>query len=479
MATDRRAEPVPGHGAPVSEHPPAGGEPPWLQLADAATAERAHPRSPSVGRVVGRFVVANLVAVLLLLAGGLWASVGAAEDEALADARTTTDLLATVLVQPRVDEPLLSGDPDARAAFDTVAARWLEGTGIIRLKIWTADGEIVYSDEPRLIGQTYALDEEDREALADGVTRAERSDLNRPENRYERSFGTLLEVYRHIDGPDGQPLLLETYSIYREVTSRQFEIWAEFAPISMVVLLTLVAVQLPLARRMVRQLRATERERELLQARALDASTEERRRIAGSLHDGIVQDVSASALLVARAADDLRTDPAEGAHRDVAEVLGQAAGALRSSVGSLRSLLVEIYPPNLERAGLPSALADLAGRLRPRGIDVRLHVAEDVDPGPAAAALVLRTAQEGLRNVGKHARASRVDVTLAQEPGRLVLEIADDGVGFDATPVVRRPGRGHLGLRLLADLAGAEGATLAIRTAPGAGTSLRLEVPRP
>src|SRR3712207_1673500 len=160
-------------------------------------------------------------------------------------------------------------------------------------------------------------------------------------------------------------------TLFPYTTLFRSEIWAEFAPISLVVLLTLVAVQLPLARRMVTQLRATQEEREVLQARALDVSTEERRLIAGSLHDGIVQDVSASALLVARAADDLRTTGAGRREQQVAEVLGQAAGALRESVGSLRSLLVEIHPPTLERAGLPGALADLAARLRPRGIEVR------------------------------------------------------------------------------------------------------------
>src|SRR3712207_9498280 len=83
-------------------------------------------------------------------------------------------------------------------------------------------------------------------------------------------------------------------TLFPYTTLFRSEIWAEFAPISLVVLLTLVAVQLPLARRMVTQLRATQEEREVLQARALDVSTEERRLIAGSLHDGIVQDVSAS-----------------------------------------------------------------------------------------------------------------------------------------------------------------------------------------
>ncbi|WP_100500544.1 sensor histidine kinase [Geodermatophilus chilensis] len=454
-------------------------DPGWVVLGDGAAAAPARPASPSVGRAVLRFVLANLVAVVLLLAGGLWAGAEAAEDEALADARRTTELLAVVLVQPLVDERLLAGDPATVAAVDAALRERLAETTVLRVKIWTAEGRVVYSDEARLIGLGYPLDDAGRHTLRDGVTRAAVSDLTRPENRFERSAGRLLEVYGLIEGPGGEPLLLETYSAYEEATERRFEIWVQFAPISMVVLLTLVAVQLPLARRMLTQLRATQQERELLQARALDVSTEERRLIAGSLHDGVVQDVSASALLVARAADDLRAGSERGEHRQVAEVLGQAAGALREAVRSLRSLLVEIHPPTLERAGLPGALADLTARLRPRGIDVRLSVAEDLEVEPATATLLLGTVQEALRNVVKHARSRSVTVTVEQRPGRLVLQVADDGVGFDVAPATGRSREGHLGLRLLADRATAAGATLTVRTAPGAGSTLRLEVPRP
>ncbi len=67
-------------------------------------------------------------------------------------------------------------------------------------------------------------------------------------------------------------------------------------------------------------------------------------------------------------------------------------------------------------------------------------------------------------------------VTVEQRPGRLVLEVTDDGVGFDVVPAVGRPHTGHLGLRLLADRAAAEGATLAVRPGPGAGTNQRQAV---
>jgi signal transduction histidine kinase len=472
MATRQQTAAVPAPRTPAEPGPG------WVALVEGPAARR-RPRSSSVGRVVARFLVANVAAVLLLLAVGVWASGRAAEREALADARHHTDLLATAVVQPLLDDRLLAGDPAAVAEADDALRGLLATTGILRIKIWTSGGRVVYSDEPRLIGLSFPRGEDDRQALRDGVTRAEVSDLGRPENQFEEAeSGRLLEVYRHVTGPDGQRLLLETYSDYSEATARQQEIWWEFAPISVAVLLTMVAVQLPLARRMVTQLRATQRERELLQGRALDASTEERRRIAGSLHDGLVQDVSAAALLVARTADDLRQAPSSAPSSDVGDRLGQAAGALRDSVASLRSLLVEIYPPNLEQAGLPMALADCADRLRPRGIDVRLSVPDGLCPPPREAALVLRTVQEALRNVVKHSGAGRVEVTVSPRPSGLVLEIADDGVGFDVEPALDRRRGGHLGLRLLADLAAAEDATLSLRSAPDAGTGLRLEVPR-
>jgi two-component system NarL family sensor kinase len=112
--------------------------------------------------VVGRFVAANLVGVLLLLAGGLWASRQAAKDEALTGASSATDLIATLLVEPAVEDGLLTGDPAAIARMDQVLRDRLAPADVLRVKIWTPDGRIVYSDEPRLIGERYALSSDDR-----------------------------------------------------------------------------------------------------------------------------------------------------------------------------------------------------------------------------------------------------------------------------------------------------------------------------
>lgn len=108
-----------------------------------------------------------------------------------------------------------------------------------------------------------------------------------------------------------------------------------------------------------------------------------------------------------------------------------------------------------------------------------MSTADDLDVLPATAALLLSTVQEALRNVVKHSRARRVEVSVEQSARGLVLEVTDDGIGFDVAEVAGRPRRGHLALRLLADRAAAEGATLAVRTAPGAGTSLRLDFRHP
>ena len=76
-----------------------------------------------------------------------------------------------------------------------VRDRILSHDGVVRVKIWKRDGTIIYSDEPRLIGDTYTLGADDLASLSNGETEAETTDLSRPENRFERGEGELLEVY--------------------------------------------------------------------------------------------------------------------------------------------------------------------------------------------------------------------------------------------------------------------------------------------
>jgi hypothetical protein len=115
---------------------------------------------------------------------------------------------------------------------------------------------------------------------------AEVSNLDRPENKFERGRGKLLEVYRPVWTPAGQPLLFETYSPYQQVTQRAGQLWRGFAGITISGLLIMVALLLPILWRLLNRISGAQRQREVLLQRAVDASEEERRRIAGTLHDG-------------------------------------------------------------------------------------------------------------------------------------------------------------------------------------------------
>jgi two-component system, NarL family, sensor kinase len=461
---------------PVATTPPA----PWVLLTDEGAPRPARRQPPSTRRVVGQFIGASLLAAIVLLIVSVVVSRQAAKDEAISDARRTADVLAEGVIAPNVSDSLLRGDPAAVARLDRVVKGPIDGTSIVRVKIWTGAGKIVYSDEPRLIGSQYNLSEDDAAVLRTGATEAEISDLSRPENRFERSQGRLLEVYRPIHTPSGTPLLFETYSRYTAVTSRSSDIWRKFAPITIGVLLLLQLVQLPLAWRMTRQIRDAQRDREALLQRAVDASDQERRRIAGALHDGVVQDVAGASFVLAGAIDQLQPTRVDTKSRSQAvDGLRRALVAIRESIGGLRSMLVEIYPPSLHSSGLGTAIGDLISGMAARDIAVDCDVPDDIELPADVEGLVFRIVQESLRNISKHAQASAVRITLEQEPRAVTLTIADDGVGLDTAGLQDKARVGHFGLRVMTDLAANAGASLAVSSNAGAGTWLRLTVPLP
>jgi signal transduction histidine kinase len=143
----------------------------------------------------------------------------------------------------------------------------------------------------------------------------------------------------------------------------------------------------------------------------------------------------------------------------------------------LRSLLDEIHPPNLRASGLEAALEDAASPLRTHGVEVTLELDPHVELGDEDERLAYRVAAEALRNVERHARATRVAVTLQRTAAGVELAVADDGTGFTPEERRRRAEDGHVGLSLLEELAAGSGGALAIRSAPGGGTTVALELP--
>jgi signal transduction histidine kinase len=154
-------------------------------------------------------------------------------------------------------------------------------------------------------------------------------------------------------------------------------------------------------------------------------------------------------------------------------VLRDAVARLRQGVRDLRTLLVEIHPPRLESAGLEPALSDLLSPLAAAGIATELHV--EANGGPHTSdPLVYRTAREAIRNAHEHAEPSSVAVSVTRQDGETRLVVSDDGQGFDTAA---RAGEGHVGLTLLDDLVRQSGGRLDVRSQPGDGTTVVLEVP--
>jgi signal transduction histidine kinase len=231
----------------------------------------------------------------------------------------------------------------------------------------------------------------------------------------------------------------------------------------------------PLAWRLARRLERTQRERELLLVRTVEASADERRQIAADLHDGVVQDLAGISYSLSAAAD--RADPALSP--ELRSTLRDAAVGTRDSMRRIRSLLVEIHPPNLRTAGLEAAVSDLLAPLPARGIATELDVADDLVLSEDVDLVFYRAAGEAIRNVERHAGASRVSVHVAKLDGVARLEIVDDGRGFTQAERDLRRSEGHVGLSILEELAERMDGTLDVRSSPGTGTAFVLEVPDP
>jgi two-component system, NarL family, sensor kinase len=453
--------------------------PPARRVPAHRPAHRASRRSPDTPRrALLHFALAGAVTALLIAVVGAFVSREAAEDQALSEAQRVNNVVGRTLIEPHLRDGLLTGDPAALAEMRG-AATLLTAGPVLRMKLWTPDGRIVFSDDPRLIGQRYELGPEESETLVTGRPDAEISDLSKDENVLERDLGTLLEVYAPVHTPGGQVLLFETYMPLRSLAARTSAVWLQFLPITVGALLLLQLVQFPLAARLARQTGRARRDRELMLGRALAASDAERRRIAADLHDGVVQDLAATSVALAGAA----LVAQRSGHPEESGRLTLAADAVRSGIRSLRSLVVDIHPPNLRRTGLAAALGDLTAATTARGIDATLVVEEGAARGPGGRAeqFAFRVAQEALRNAVNHAEAGAVEVRLARRDGPggadlLALSVTDDGVGFDPAAVAPDD-RPRMGLRLLDDLAGDVGAHIDVTSRPGAGTTVRVEVP--
>ncbi len=459
---------------PIAVQGGPAGDPPWVT---ASGPTEGITRQPALrrGRIFAQVVAGALLVFAVVGVAGSIAALRLSEREAVNDASSIAEVMADGVIQPVLTDGLITGDPKALATMGQVVRDHVLRQGAVRVKIWKPDGTVIFSDNTQIIGQRFVLGDDQLAVLAHPRTVAEISDLSRSENEFDHVVGDrLLEVYRPVWTPSGAELLFEVYTPYDSVKKRSESLWRGFAGVTLSALLLLVVLLAPILWHLMSRLRRASEQRERLLERAVDASTQERKRIAATLHDGPVQELAATSFAVAATAE--RADSA--GRSDLGDELRQLSGTVRSSMRALRSLLVDIYPPSLTGSGLGAALTDLAQTARGRGVTITTDIveADDLPLDRDGQRLVHRVAQECLRNVAKHAAPCTASLALRAEGGDVVLEIVDDGPGFDAEELLDSPRETHFGLRVLSDLAAQGGGLLEVATAPGHGTRWRLTV---
>lgn len=417
----------------------------------------AEPRRPIA--VVVWTAAVMLVVVGVVAAVSSWALArAAARDDAASSAERISDFLVGPLLARSLAGDVAAGDELRRA----VRSRMSDGS-IRQITVWTADGTVVFSSEPRLNGLRAVENAELVEAARGHLV----ADIATSDD-----FHTLVpdlpvvEVYVPMRAVPG--LVLEAY---HDAGAVQRHTTALAIPIVVVSVLPLVLLQLlqsPVLLSLVRRVRRASHERAALLERALSASERERRDIAAGLHDTVVQDLAGAGYALAS----LEADVSERRRH----LLDEVNRTLSGTIDALRKLMLDLHPPDLTWDGFPEVVERLADPLRTRGVTVDVTVTGDGVPDQATTVALYRIVRECLTNVAKHARAEEVRVAVTATERGVRLLVVDDGIGIAPERLgVARPG--HLGTTLVRDCVDGLGGSL--RWTPGidGGTTVEVELP--
>ena len=224
-------------------------------------------------------------------------------------------------------------------------------------------------------------------------------------------------------------------------------------------------------RRRAEQARSRERELRILYKQAQElAALQERQRLARELHDSVSQALYGISLGANTAREAMESNEPEQVTASIDYVIALTEAGL----AEMRALIFELRPKSLESEGVVAALNRQVAVLRTR---YKLIVETDLGEEPALSIeskhALYRIAQEALHNTVKHARANTVILRLAQQKNEVILEVRDNGRGFDPTGAFP----GHLGLRSMQERVAKVGGTLTIESVADEGTCIRVRVP--
>ncbi|HEX5493900.1 MAG TPA: histidine kinase [Mycobacteriales bacterium] len=423
-------------------------------------------------RVVRRAMVAylllGLVALLAIGSGTYLTSRAVARSDALRDAERVGAAVADLLVRPLLDGAL-AGQPNQLNELDRALAAQVHDGSIERIWVWDRSGRLRYANQRSMIGLSFPLPDPVTRAIvedASSVGVCDSADLPAAD---QLPGPRLVQVVLPLQLDPTTRLAMAAYFDYSPVGARAAALTRQMFPMMLAVLAVLQVVQVPIAYSLAVRVSRHQDERGRLLRRALEASERERRRIARDLHDGVVADLAGVGYVLSAVQEASLPEQQRG-------LVSRAGTVVRDAVAALRTVMVEIYPPDLAAGGLARAVEELTQPLRDQGLRVSLTLDLPGDLPASAAAAIYRFARETLRNVADHSRASRVRVVLRHQRDRVLLWVDDDGVGLPESGIDRR-GEGHLGLRLLADSVGDLGGGFEATTSDLGGVSIRVSIP--
>jgi signal transduction histidine kinase len=439
-----------------------------------------------------RFLLASLVIVLAgTVITGAWVG-QQIESGVLSRTAALTALYVDSVVTPHLQrlarEPRL--DPADMAALDGLVTDTPLGRRVVAFKVWSPDGEVLYSPNRSLVGRRFEHEAGVVHALAGEVT-ADVSSLDEPENEYERQrWSRLLEVYAPVRQAAGGPIIAVTEfyqlpdELETEVAGARLRSWAVVAGIGLATYLLLAGIvrrgsdtiarqqrvlhhQLAELGRMLDQNRRLHERVRQAAERTTALNERALRRVSADLHDGPGQAL-ALALLRLDALRSPHASPTDQPSADFAVV----QTAVRDALAEVRAISAGLRLPELA----PLSVAQVAERAvrdheRRGGTPVRLTIEQVPDAAPLAVKIaVLRTLQEALSNATRHGGGVGVTVRLWADGDMLCVGVSDGGPGFRFEEVDATRGLGLAGMRERAELLGG---AFAIHTSPGQGTTVR------
>jgi signal transduction histidine kinase len=214
-----------------------------------------------------------------------------------------------------------------------------------------------------------------------------------------------------------------------------------------------------------------------LYARARElAVLQERQRLARELHDSVSQALYGIALGTQTARELVAEESTDGELRQsLAEPLEYVSGLAEAGLAEMRALLFELRPESLASEGLVAGLQKQVASLRARHrLEVAAELGDEPDVPLEVKEMAYRITQEALQNVVRHARAKGVALILMDKADGLVVEVRDDGIGFD--PTLAHPG--HLGLQTMRERAERVGGSFKLVSGRGEGTTVHVRLPR-